>query len=187
MRFGYARTSTDRQHLDMQLTALEEAGCDRIFQEQLSGAAKKRPEFEKMMELLREGDEVVVYSLSRLGRTLKGLLSTLEELERRGVILKSLNEQIDASTAAGRFLFNVLASLAELERDLARERSLDGLAEARRKGKKLGRPAADEKKMRAALALLDEGSMTGEEVAKQFGVSRQTLYHYRRLRDAGEL
>ncbi len=127
LRIGYARTSKQDQNLDLQRDALIAAGCTRIYEEQISGAKTNRPELEQMLKALRPGDTVVVWQLSRFGRSLSHLLQLMAQLEAMQVRFESLKEHIDTSTAGGRLQLNLLATLAEYERELNRERTMAGL------------------------------------------------------------
>ena len=132
MKVGYARVSTFEQDLDLQMDALEKEGCDRIFCDQgESGAKASRPEWDNCLDHLRKGDVLVIWKLDRASRSTKHLIELSEDLKKRGVELRSLKEQIDTSTAMGKFFFRMTASIAELERDIIRERTLVGLAAAR--------------------------------------------------------
>jgi len=139
MNIGYARVSTRDQNLALQLDALTKAGCETIFQEQASGATKARPELDRLLASLRPGDTVTIYKLDRLGRSLKHLLDMVAELEFRGVGLVSLTDAINTTSAQGRLMFNLFASLAEFERELIGERTHAGLAAARARGRVGGR------------------------------------------------
>lgn len=175
---GYARVSTSDQNLDLQRDALGAAGVQRIFEETMSGASRERPELAAVLDYLREGDTLVVWRLDRLGRSLSHLLSVVEGLRERGVHLRSLTESIDTSTATGRMVLGIFGSLAEFERELIRERTTAGLAAARARGRKGGRPSAiTPAKSRSARALLDAGSPLSE-VASSLGVGRSSLYRW---------
>ncbi len=176
MLIGYARVSTDDQNLDLQLDALKAAGCTQLFTDKVSGAAKTKDGLEGALLHAREGDVLVVWKLDRLGRTVKGLVELVEGLQARGVQFKSITDSIDTSTTAGRFFFHVMAALAEMERELIRERTNAGLSAARARGRLGGRkPKMDQAKTDAARKLLDAGT-SGVDVAKTLGVSRATLY-----------
>lgn len=177
-RIGYERVSSDRQVLDGQHARLEAAGVDRIFSDEAqSGRKASRPEFDAMLSYLRTGDQLVVVRLDRLGRSVKNLIALVDQLREKGVDLVVLDQGIDTSTPAGRFFFHVLAALAEMEADLIRERTLDGLAAARAKGRLGGRPVSySPEQCRAAKTLKDAGAMTAKEMALAVGVSRRTLY-----------
>lgn len=188
---GYARVSTADQNPNLQLDALRSANCDRIFEERASGAQADRPELARALDHLRDGDTFVVWRLDRLGRSLKDLVRIVNELEARGVGFQSLQESIDSTTPSGRLTFHIFASLAEFERELVRERTRAGLAAARSRGRRGGRPSVmTPKKLAVARALLKEVDSDGksahtyESVAETIGVSRSTIY--RALRKAPE-
>lgn len=176
MKIGYVRVSTEEQSQDSQLDALNEAGCERIYREKISGKSKKRPELERMIDTLREGDVVVVQRLDRLGRSLKDLIELLDGFKQQGVQFISLNENIDTTSAIGELAFHMIGSIAQFERRLISERTKAGLEAARARGRKGGRKeklsAYDIKK---AQAMLLDPEMTKAEVAKHFDVSRPTL------------
>lgn len=178
MKFGYARVSTEEQRLDLQMDALEKAGCERIFSEHASGAKTDRPELAEMMKYLREGDTVVVYKLDRLGRSMKHLIELIEQFDALGVNFVSISDAIDTSTPTGRLFFHVMASLAEFERDLIRERTKAGLEAARARGKNGGRPATDQKKVDLALRMYESKEYTIKEICEASGISVGTLYKY---------
>jgi DNA invertase Pin-like site-specific DNA recombinase len=179
MLLGYARVSTDGQDHALQLDALNRAGCERIYVETASGARADRPELAKLLEQTRTGDTLVCWRLDRLGRSLKHLLDLSDELQARGIGLRSLTESIDTTTPAGRLMFSVLGALASMEREVLVERTRAGLAAAAARGRRGGRPPSmDEAKVRAARAMLAAGTMTTSEVARQVGVSPSTLYRH---------
>lgn len=176
MLIGYARVSGDDQNLDLQLDALKVVGCEKICTDRMTGAAKDRPGLAEVFSFLRAGDTLVVWKLDRLGRSVKGLVELVATLQGLGVQFRSLTDGIDTGSAAGRFFFHVMAALAEMERDLIRERTNAGLKAARARGRLGGRrPKMDESKILSAMRLLDSG-MPSSEVAKNLGVSRATLY-----------
>jgi DNA invertase Pin-like site-specific DNA recombinase len=179
MLFGYARVSGDDQNLDLQRDALTKAGCDRIFEDRASGARDGRPGLTDALSHLRAGDCLAVWKLDRLGRTLRGLIDFIEELRRRGIDFRTLDgtSQIDTSTAQGRFFFHVMAALAEMERELIRERTNAGLAAARARGRRGGRPSKITKRqLDHAKRLLADPLTTMVEVAASLHVDRTTLY-----------
>ncbi len=177
MLLGYARVSTDQQDHALQLDALRAAGCDKLFVETAGGAKAHRAELARLLDTARAGDQIVVWRLDRLGRSLKHLIDLSEQLQQRGVGLRSLTEAIDTSTPAGRFLFSLLGALAAMEREVLVERTRAGLAAAAARGRRGGRPPAlDESRVRAAKAMLASGTMTAAEVARQVGCSTSTLY-----------
>ncbi|CUB00765.1 recombinase family protein [Thiomonas bhubaneswarensis] len=178
-RIGYARVSTDDQHLDLQRDALTWAGCSAIYEEAASGKSAARPELEQCRKALRAGDTLVVWRLDRLGRSLPDLVQIVADLEQRGVGFESLTEKIETSGAAGKLLFHVFAALAEFERGLIRERTQAGLAAARARGRAGGRkPKLDDQQVREIKALLRDPDIQVAEVARRYGVSRTTLYKH---------
>jgi DNA invertase Pin-like site-specific DNA recombinase len=178
MLIGYARVSTQDQNLELQREALRQAGCQKVFEDQVSGTRAERPGLTKAREMLREGDMLVVWKLDRLGRSVKQLVDLAGELQQRGVQFKSLTDAIDTGTPSGRFFFHVMASLAEMERDLIVERTRAGLEVARQLGRKGGRkPKMTDSKIASARKLLDSG-MPPRDVAQNLGVSVPTLYRW---------
>jgi DNA invertase Pin-like site-specific DNA recombinase len=176
---GYARVSTADQSVDLQLDALKEAGCRRIFEESASGANKNRPQLREAIQFLQPGDTLVVWKLDRLARSLSQLIGTVEELHKKRCGLKSLTEAIDTTTTGGRLVFHIFGALAEFERGIIRERTLAGLEAARARGRRGGRPKAmSDQSLAIAEALLRDGLLTVREVARQVGVSEATLYKY---------
>lgn len=177
MIYGYARVSTGDQTTDLQKDALAKAGCDRIFTDVASGAKAHRPEFDHMLDLLREGDTVVVWKLDRLGRSMQNLVDLMTMFDERGVQFRSLTESIDTSTPGGTLVFNIFGSLAQFERDLIRERTSAGLAAARARGRKGGRPAKlDEKQVKEVRRLYESKSVTVDQIAAMMHVGRSTIY-----------
>ena len=177
MKVGYARVSTQEQDAELQIQALEKAGCEKIFSETASGAQRERPALQEALSYLREGDVLVVWKLDRLGRSLRQLIETVEMLSERGIGFISLTESIDATTAGGKMIFSVFGALAEFERDLIKERTAAGLRIARERGVTLGRPKLlSSEDIQAARALKASGDLTGAQIAKRLGVSRATLY-----------
>lgn len=186
MKIGYARVSTKDQVLDLQIDALNKEGCEIIFKETASGAKTDRPELQNLLKHIRKGDIVVVYKLDRLGRSLKHLLEVVSELNSKEVGIRSINDAIDTTTPQGRLFFNISASFAEFERDLIRERTKSGLEAARARGRKGGRRQGmtKEAEQKAILAetYYKEGKMGVNQIAKEIGVSKMTLYKYLRYR-----
>ena len=176
MHVGYARVSSHNQNLDMQLDALTRADCIQIFEEKVTGSRRDRPELENMMKMLRAGDTVVVYKLDRLGRSMKHLIEIVNQLHEMDVNFISLQENIDTSTAAGRFFFHTMAALAEFEREMIKERSKSGLEAARQRGRVGGRPKADAKAVEKALKLYDAKTHSLKEITDICGISKHTLY-----------
>ena len=179
MLLGYARVSTDQQDHALQLDALRAAGCDKVFVETGSGTRTDRPELAKVLEQARKDDVLVVWRLDRLARSLRHLIDIADDLNRRGVALKSITESIDTTTPSGRFMFNILGALSSMEREIIVERTRAGLIAAAARGRIGGRPPAlDAIKVRAAKAMLASGTMTASEVARQIGCSASTLYRH---------
>lgn len=178
MLIGYARVSTQDQNLDLQREALAKAGCERIFDDKLSGRHAKRPGLDKALDMLRDGDTLVVWKLDRLGRSVKNLIDLTTELHQQGVQFKSLTDSIDTGTPSGRFFFHVMASLAEMERELTVERTRAGLEVARRLGRTGGRKRSmTDSKIESAKQLLASG-LPPKDVAHNLGVSVPTLYRW---------
>lgn len=175
---GYARVSTQDQDPALQVDALREAGAERVFEEHASGAKTDRPVLATCLDYLREGDTLTVWRLDRLGRSLPHLLEVVEGLRERGVHFRSLTEGFDTSTAGGRMIFSVLGALAEMERALIQERTQAGLAAARARGRKGGRPASiTPAKARSVRALLAADTPISE-IAASLGVSRSSIYRW---------
>jgi DNA invertase Pin-like site-specific DNA recombinase len=178
MFIGYARISTQDQNLDRQIQALTQAGCQKIFDDKISGSRAERPGLAKALEMLREGDTLVVWKLDRLGRSVKNLADLVGELYKQGIQFKSLTDAIDTGTTSGRFFFHVMASLAEMERELTVERTRAGLEVARLLGRKGGRKRQmTDSKIESAKKLLANG-VPPRDVAKNLGVSVPTLYRW---------
>lgn len=177
MLLGYARVSTEEQNLELQVDALERAGCERMFSDKLSGSRLDRPGLAAALSHLRSGDTLVVWKLDRLGRTVRQLVEFVAKLNQDGVEFRSLTDGIDTTTPAGRFFFHMMAALAEMERDLTRERTMAGLAAARARGRLGGRPPAlSPKQLMQARHLMQHPDQTMAEIAATLGVSRSTLY-----------
>lgn len=176
-RIGYARVSTADQDLAPQLDVLRARGCEPIYSEHASGKHADRPELAQAMKALRAGDTLVVWRLDRLGRSLPDLIATVNELADRGVAFESVTEAIDTTTASGKLVFNIFASLADFERHLIGERTRAGLAAGRARGRMGGRPPAlTSRQLREARLLLTDPEATVTAVAERYGVSRTTLY-----------
>jgi len=174
MKIGYARVSTHDQNSNLQLDALETAGCQKVFSEKASGSKTDRPELLNALEYARSGDTVVVWKLDRLARSMRQLIITMEMLRERGIALESLTEKIDTASAQGKLVFGIFAALAEFERSLIRERVNAGLQAARQRGRKGGRPPVGQEKLTHASALLRAGYSTAR-AAKAAGIGRATL------------
>ena len=174
--FGYARVSTEQQSLDRQLDMLEKYGVDKIYNEKMTGTKRNRPELEKLMERLTEGDTVVVESLSRLGRSTKDLIWLMETFNSKGVNLVSLKESIDTTSSTGKLLFTLMSALAQFERDVLADRTREGLAAAKARGRKGGRPPANSESVKKAVKLYRTGEYTVREIYELTGVRKTTLY-----------
>jgi len=181
MRIGYARVSRQDQKLSLQIDALKEYGVERIFEEKVTGTRKNRPELDALLDHVRAGDTVVIWKLDRIGQSLRHLVELVNRFSDMGVNFVSLTENIDTTTATGRFVFNMFASLAEFERGLIVERTKAGLESARARGRAGGRPQKDENSIRLALKLYHSKQFTISQITQASGVSKATLY--RRIRD----
>lgn len=177
-KIGYARVSTADQSLQLQIDALKKEGVTDSFMytEKESGGKWDRKELHRMLDSLRKGDTLVVYKLDRLARSQKQLQDIAHLLKDKGVHLVSISEQLDTSTAMGKAMFGMIGVMAELERDMIRERTQAGLEAARARGRKGGRPRMNQKKVKAALALYDSQEYTVAEITKETGVSKALLY-----------
>jgi DNA invertase Pin-like site-specific DNA recombinase len=176
MKIGYARVSTTDQNPALQLAALKKERCGRIFTDKASGALRKRPELEKCLKSLKAGDVLIVWKLDRLGRSLRDLITLLDDLKGQGVRFKSLTEAIDTETPTGRAMWQMVGVLAELERSLIQERTKAGREAAKRRGVKLGRkPKLSPHQITHARKLIENGDSPAQ-VAQLLGVARSTLY-----------
>lgn len=182
MVFGYARVSTKDQSLNLQIDALTKVGCEEVYSEKLSGRSEKKPKLEDLLAKLRKGDVVVVYSLDRLGRTSKELINLLSDFKKNGIQFKSLQEGIfDTTSAMGEAVFQIIAILKAMEVQVLSERTKDGLAAARARGKKGGRPKGSYDKNKAAAAVtLYQRELPIIEITEALKISRSTLYQYLR-------
>lgn len=176
---GYARVSTIDQNLDLQRDALQRAGCGQIYEDKASGRAKSnRPELAAALRALRAGDTLVVWRLDRLARSLVDLVQIINELGEKGIGFRSLTEQIDTSSVQGRLFLGVFAAMAQYQRDVIHENTMEGLKAARARGRMGGRPSKlGEQEIREIEALLKDQSITVGDVAKRYKVSRATIYN----------
>ncbi|ADC52360.1 resolvase (plasmid) [Alkalihalophilus pseudofirmus OF4] len=174
--FGYARVSTQDQILDLQIDVLEKAGAAVIYKEKITGTRKERPELEQLLKAISKGDSVVVYKLDRISRSTKHLIELVETFEEKEVNFISIQDNIDTSTAMGRFFFRTMASIAELERDIISERTKSGLQSARMRGRNGGRPSKDPKLVERALKLHSSKQYSIKEITDMTGVSKSVLY-----------
>ncbi len=179
MLVGYARVSTQDQNLDLQKDALTKDGCQEIFTDVASGAQAEREGLAQAIRFLREGDSLVVWKLDRLGRSLKDLIENVNTLQKRGVGFRSLREDIDTTTSGGKLIFHVFGALAEFECDLIRERTQAGLAAARVRGRRGGRPKAlNEKMLALAASLYNDRRNSPHDICTALHISRATLYRH---------
>ncbi|MEE1808060.1 recombinase family protein [Streptomyces sp. BE133] len=176
---GYARVSTKGQNLDRQITLLEGAGCARIFTDKKSGKNAERPELWAALDYARPGDTIVVPSLDRLGRSIQDLIAIVAGLRKRGIGFQSLHESLDTTTPGGRLVFHVFAALAEFIRELIVQGTVEGMAEARARGERIGRPLAmTAEQILHARSMLANPEASVTSIAKLLGISRTTLYKY---------
>jgi DNA invertase Pin-like site-specific DNA recombinase len=176
---GYARVSTTDQQPHLQIDNLQHAGCYRAFTEAASGTRADRPALQQLLDQLRPGDTLVVWKLDRLGRSLRHLVDTVTGLAERGVGFRSLQEALDTTTPGGKLVFHVFAALAEFERDLVRERTSAGLAAARARGHRGGRPSVmNAHKLQVAREMHASGQYTVAAIAEALGVSRASVYRH---------
>lgn len=178
---GYARISTQDQHLHLQQDALKAAGCLKIFTDTVSGSQTERDGLDEALGYIRPGDTLVVWRLDRLGRSLKHLIETVTALEDKGIGFKSLTESIDTTTSGGKLIFHIFGALAEFERNLIRERTNAGLTAARARGKNGGRPKSslnDKKKLQMAKQMYVDKTIPVADICKGLGIPRSTFYKY---------
>lgn len=178
MIVGYARVSTVEQNLALQVDELKKHGAAKIFEDKASGSIKDRRGLNQMIDILREGDTLLIWKLDRLGRSLKNLIELVSELNEKGIHFKSITDSIDTSTVSGRFFFHIMASLAQMERELIIERTKAGLESAKKQGRVGGRKRVmTDSKIKSAKKLLKAGELP-KIVAKDLGVSLATLYRH---------
>lgn len=179
MKIGYARVSTADQHLRMQQDALKSSGCEEIYTDVVSGVKTQRPGLDKALSYLREGDTLVVWKLDRLGRSIQHLIQMVNDLQKKKISFKSLQENIDTATSGGKLIFHLFSALAEFERDLIQERTQAGLKAARARGKMGGRPPLlDTRQINRMIEMYDEQKNTVAEICKIYNISRPSFYNY---------
>lgn len=179
MLIGYARVSTHEQNLQLQLDALEKAGCEKIITDKISGSKDKREGLEKLWEILREKDTLVIWRLDRLSRSLKHLLQIITDLKEKGIELKSLNESIDTNTPAGQLMLQVFGALNEFQRNIIVENTKAGLAAARARGKTGGAKfKLDEAQVKMITELYNGKNTPVKDICKLVGITKPTLYRY---------
>jgi DNA invertase Pin-like site-specific DNA recombinase len=184
MLIGYARVSTYEQTLNLQQDALQKAECSKIFTDTASGAKTERKGLDEALNYVRKGDILVVWRLDRLGRSLPHLITTMTDLEERGIGFKSLTENIDTTTSGGKLIFHIFGALAEFERNLIRERTNAGLTAARARGRIGGRPKAlTHRQIRIAQSLYDDPTNSIAEICRTLKISKVTLYRYINTRE----
>ena len=179
MRIGYARVSISEQNMNLQNDALKQADCEQIFTDQISGRLYPRPGLQRTLDVLREGDTLVVWRMDRLGRSLRHLIEVMTALEEKKIGFVSLTEAIDTTTSSGKLIFHIFGALAEFERNLIVERTKAGLAAARVRGRLGGRPTKlSTKQQGVAVQLYRERKHPVEEICRIMGISKPTLYSY---------
>lgn len=179
MLLGYARVSTEAQNLDWQLDQLASAQCERIYQEKITGTIKERPELNKMLDNLRSGDTIIISELTRLSRSTRDLFKLVDQIEKKGANIKSLRESwLDTTTPQGKLMFTIFAGISQFERDLISQRTKEGLASARARGRKGGRPSKNKNDVEDALKLYNSKEYSLKDIKKMTGISKTTLYRY---------
>jgi len=179
MLIGYARVSTDDQNLHLQHDELKKAGCEKFFDDKITGSKIDRPGLDAAIDYARESDVIVVWRLDRLSRSLKDLIQVVSDLESQGIGLKSIHESIDTTSSSGKLIFHIFGALAEFERNLMRERTHAGLKAARARGKMGGRPKKlNAEKRKLVNDLYNEKSRTITQICELVGISKPTLYKY---------
>ena len=179
MFIGYARISTADQSMDLQIDALKNAGCEKVFNDVLSGSRCRRPGLDEALGFVREGDTLVVWKLDRLGRSLSHLLGLMEALQTRGISFKSLSDGIDTTTSMGKMIFGIFGSLSEFELSLVKERTLAGLKAARARGRNGGRKRTlNREQIDTMLTLYESRKHSVVEICKQMQISRKSFYNY---------
>ena len=183
MKIGYARVSTNEQNLDRQYDQLIAHGCERIFMEKITGSKKERPELERMIDILRNGDTVLITELTRLSRSVKDLFEIVEIIRSKHADIKSLKEPwLDTTTPQGKLLFTIFAGISQFDRDIIRQRTLEGLSSARARGRKGGRPKAPSQKMELALKMYDSKDYSISEIEHASGISNTSVNFYRKIK-----
>ena len=178
MIYGYARVSTSDQKLISQLDALKQYGCEMILEEKMSGVRVERPVLDSLLKKVKTGDTVVVWKLDRIGRSVKHLVEIMEFFKEKNIHFVSLNDNIDTTTAMGRFVFTIFAGLAEFEREMIVERTKAGLQSARERGNVGGRPKKSKKRMDTAIRMYKSKEYTVSEICQQLNIGKSTFYRY---------
>lgn len=184
--YGYARVSTQSQELDRQLDLLQQYNCDEILTEKITGVKADRPQLNRLKENVRVGDTIIVESWSRLGRSTKDLIELMEYFQDKQVVVKSLKEEFDTQTPQGKLMLTVFQAFSEFERDLIAQRTIEGLASARARGRFGGRPRVQQKKIERAISLYESKAYTLPEIEEMSGISKSTLYRYLNKKESME-
>lgn len=184
MNLGYARVSTLDQNLDRQIDQLKKQGCERIFKEKITGTKRDRPELDKLLDQLRSEDTIIVAELSRLSRSVKDLFQIVDIIKQKGANLKSLKEPwADTTTPQGNLMFTIFAGISQFDRDLTSQRTKEGLASARARGRKGGRPSTPQKDIDMAVKMYESKQYSIAEINKATGVSKTSLYRHLNLKN----
>jgi DNA invertase Pin-like site-specific DNA recombinase len=182
MLIGYARVSTEDQNLDLQIDDLKKAGCEKVYQEKVSGSKERRAELEEALSYVRKGDTLVVWKLDRLGRSLRNLINIINKLQENDIQFKTLREGFDTSTSGGKLIFHVFGALAEFEREVIQERTKAGLRAARARGRLGGRPKKLTKEIIArAKALHKDLTIPPKDICSTLNISKSILYRALKL------
>jgi DNA invertase Pin-like site-specific DNA recombinase len=176
MKYGYARVSTNQQDTKLQIDALLASGCEKIYEDKMSGTKTDRPELNNCLKAMNANDVLVVWKLDRLGRSLQHLIEVVHKLEEENKGFQSLTEHIDTTSPTGKLVFHIFAALAEFEKSLIRQRVMAGLEASRKMGTKFGRPEALTAKDKEMAITMFNGGATKNAIAQHFGVARQTIY-----------
>jgi DNA invertase Pin-like site-specific DNA recombinase len=176
MKYGYARVSTNQQDTKLQIDALLASGCEKIYEDKMSGGKIDRPELNQCLKAMNENDVLVVWRLDRLGRSLQHLIEVVHKLEEENKGFQSLTEHIDTTSPTGKLVFHIFAALAEFEKSLIRQRVMAGLEASRKMGTKFGRPESLTAKDKEMAITMFNGGATKNAIAQHFGVARQTIY-----------
>lgn len=184
MNFGYARVSTGEQCLDGQIDLLMQNGCERIFHEKFTGSKKERPELDRLIDMLREGDIIIVSELTRLSRSVNDLFGLIDLINQKKANIRSVKEPwLDTTTPQGKLLFSIFAGISQFERDLISQRTIEGLASARARGRNGGRPKKPVAEVKLALKMYDSQNYSVSEIIKATGISKTSLFRYLKGRE----
>jgi DNA invertase Pin-like site-specific DNA recombinase len=179
LKIGYARVSSTDQNLDRQIDQLQQAGCEQILKEKITGMKKDRPELQRLLSILRQDDIIIISDLTRLSRSTKDLFALAEEIHKKGADIKSLKESwLDTTTAQGKLMFTIFAGISQFERDLISQRTKEGLAAARARGRKGGRPKKLAAKITLAVKMYGSKDYTVAQITETTGIGRSTFYRY---------